>query len=127
MLMNLLIGTLLTLHVLTCVLLITVVLMQRSKQEGLGAAFGGGITDSVFGAQTSTILTKATTILTIAFFSLSIALAYLYAHRTANSPIQKQLTAPAAPTPAPAPAAAAPATTAPATAPTPAPVAPAKP
>jgi len=40
-------------YVIVCLLMCLVVLMQRSKQEGLGAAFGGGFTESVWGAQTS--------------------------------------------------------------------------
>jgi preprotein translocase subunit SecG len=80
--LNALIDVLLVLFVLVCVLMCLVVLMQRSKQEGLGAAFGGGFTDSVFGAQTSQVLVKTTAWLAAAFFILSISLARLYSHRT---------------------------------------------
>ena len=45
-----------------------VIMMQRSKQEGLGAAFGGGFTESVWGAQTSQVLVKATVWLAALFF-----------------------------------------------------------
>ena len=38
-------------HVVICLLLALVVLMQRPKQEGLGAAFGAGMTDAAFGAK----------------------------------------------------------------------------
>ena len=55
-----LIYFLLTVYVLDCAFMGLVIMMQRSKQEGLGAAFGGGFTESVFGAQTSNVLVKAT-------------------------------------------------------------------
>jgi preprotein translocase subunit SecG len=94
---NILLGTVLTVFAIVCVLLILVVLMQRSKQDGLGAAFGSGITDSVFGAQTSTILTKFTAWLIAIFFVLSIGLSYLYGQRGRTvSAVQKELTAPVA-------------------------------
>jgi preprotein translocase subunit SecG len=84
--------------VVTCGLLCLVVMMQRSKQEGLGAAFGGGFTDSVWGAQTSQVLVKATVWLAAFFFLLSIGLARLYAHRVGLqreiSPVQQELLAP---------------------------------
>jgi protein translocase SecG subunit len=103
--------------VIVCVLLCLVVLMQRSKQEGLGAAFGGGFTESVWGAQTSQVLVKATVWLAALFFILSIGLARLYTHRVSLerqlSPVQQALLQPVAPAPkqaaVPAPAAPVPA------------------
>ncbi len=81
-------------------LLCLVVMMQRSKQEGLGAAFGGGLTESVWGAQTSQVLVKATVWLAALFFIFSIALARLYSHRAGLekqlSPVQQELLRPAA-------------------------------
>lgn len=111
--MNILIGILLVIHVVVCLLMVFVILMQRSKQEGLGAAFGGGITDSMFGAQTSQVLVKATVWLAGLFFVLTILLANLYARRNnSESALQKALMA--APVTAPAvPTASAPVTPAP--------------
>ena len=77
------INTLLFFYVIVSLLMCLIVLMQRSKQEGLGAAFGGGFTESVWGAQTSQVLVKATVWLAALFFALSIALARLYSHREA--------------------------------------------
>jgi preprotein translocase subunit SecG len=51
--------------------------MQRPKQEGLGAAFGGGVTDQVFGARTTNVLQRGTVYLGSLFFILSLALAVL--------------------------------------------------
>ena len=126
---NALIDFLLFIYVLDCAFMGLVIMMQRSKQEGLGAAFGGGFTESVWGAQTSNVLVKATVYAAVLFFCLSITLARLYSHRAAileqGSPVQQELLKPVA-----APATAAPATTLPATnasTATPAPVAPVAP
>ena len=54
------INLLLVLFVVIAILLLGVVLMQRPKQEGLGAAFGAAITDQAFGARTTDVLKKAT-------------------------------------------------------------------
>lgn len=64
-----------------CVLMILLVLMQRPKQEGLGAAFGGGMTDSLLGAGTTNFLQKATVYLAVAFFILSAGLAIMVAKK----------------------------------------------
>jgi preprotein translocase subunit SecG len=65
--------------VICSVLLTLVVLMQRPRSEGLGAAFGGGMTDSLFGAQTTDVLTKITIWLAGIFFACTLALALLHA------------------------------------------------
>jgi preprotein translocase subunit SecG len=131
---NVAIDFLLFFYVLDCAFMGLVIMMQRSKQEGLGAAFGGGITESVFGAQTSNVLVKATVWAAIIFFGLSITLARLYSHRAVlieqGSPVQQLLEKPVAPTtPSSTTAPASPTTAAPAattSAPvTPAPAAPA--
>tara|TARA_R110000850_G_scaffold187160_4_gene313030 strand:- start:378 stop:896 length:519 start_codon:yes stop_codon:yes gene_type:complete len=59
------------------ILMVLVVLIQRPKQEGLGAAFGGSTLDSALGAHTSDVLQKITTWLGILFFVSAIGLAML--------------------------------------------------
>lgn len=49
-----------TLFVLLCLLLCTVILMQESKSSGLGASFGGEASESVFGTSTADVLKKFT-------------------------------------------------------------------
>jgi len=78
---NIFIGILMVLNFFVCLLLIVTVLMQRSKNEGLGATFGGGTMDTAFGADTTNVLKKFTLWLTVAFFLLSIALSWFFAHR----------------------------------------------
>lgn len=70
-----------TLLVITCLLLILLVLMQRPKQEGLGAAFGAGVTDQIWGSQTTNVLQKGTVFLGVLFFVLSLTLCVLEARK----------------------------------------------
>jgi preprotein translocase subunit SecG len=75
--MNVLITLLTIFEVIVCLLLSLLVLMQRPRQEGLGAAFGSGVTDQMFGAQTTNVLQKATVYLGVALFGLTFLLAIL--------------------------------------------------
>src|SRR2546429_8291610 len=79
--MQILINFLLAIYVLVALLMLLVILMQRPKSEGLGAAFGGGVTENIFGAQTTNGLVKFTTWLAGIFFALTFGLSVLYAHR----------------------------------------------
>jgi preprotein translocase subunit SecG len=90
--MNLLINLLLGLFVLVALLMVLVILMQRPKSEGLGAAFGGAVTENIFGAQTTNVLVKFTAWLAGIFFVLTLVLSILYAHRsTAGSAFRREL------------------------------------
>ncbi len=103
--MSILINVLISFHVLICLLMVVVVLMQRPKNEGLGAAFGGGMTENIFGAQTTHVLQKFTVWLGIVFFALTLLLAVLYAKRgTGETVIQKELLSQPVPAAAAAPA-----------------------
>ena len=64
-------------QVLVCLLLILVVMMQRPKQEGLGAAFGGDTMDSLTGAHATDFLQKGTAILGTILFVLTFAVSML--------------------------------------------------
>ena len=75
--LNISIDLLLVVFVIVCLLMTLVILMQRPKQEGLGAAFGGGVTDQVFGARTTNVLQRGTVYLGSMFFILSLLLAVL--------------------------------------------------
>jgi preprotein translocase subunit SecG len=106
--MSIILSLLIALHVLVCAFMILVVLMQRPRSEGLGSAFGGGITDNVFGSQTTNVLAKFTTWMGIAFFAITLLLSILTAKaNSGKSAIQKKLLSEPVPTavstPAPAP------------------------
>jgi preprotein translocase subunit SecG len=117
--MNLLINLCLALFVLCSLVMVLVILMQRPKSEGLGAAFGGAVTENIFGAQTTNVLVKFTTWLAGIFFGLTLVLSILYAHRsTADSAFRRELMkTQSAPLASPAPTAAKPPGASPATAP----------
>ena len=109
--MWLIVPILLALHVIVCLLLVLVVLMQLPRSEGLGAAFGGTVTDNIFGAQTTHVLAKFTVWLGVAFFAITLMLAIAYSRReSGRTRIQQELlkaAVPSAPATAPAPAVAA--------------------
>src|ERR1700716_32049 len=105
--MTILINFLLAMYVLVAVLMTFVILMQRPKSEGLGAAFGGGVTENIFGAQTTNVLVKFTAWLAGIFFALTLGLSVLYAHRgtAGESAFRRELMKQqAAPATSPAPA-----------------------
>ena len=83
--MALLINILLGFYVFIALLMVLVILMQRPKSEGLGAAFGGGVTENIFGAQTTNVLTKITSWLATLFFLLTFVLSILYAQKGNNT------------------------------------------
>lgn len=71
-------------HVVVSLLLILVIMMQRPKQEGLGAAFGSGMTDAAWGARTTDVLQKGTVWLGTLFFVFSLLLAILMGKRNSE-------------------------------------------
>src|SRR5213596_920354 len=107
--MNILLNLCLAIFVLVALLMVLVILMQRPKSEGLGAAFGGAVTENIFGAQTTNVLVKFTAWLAGIFFALTFALSILYAHRSVagDSALRRELMKQQA-TPATSPAAATP-------------------
>lgn len=93
MLLTISINILIALHVLVSLLIILVTLMQRPKSEGLGAAFGGGMTENMFGAQTTNVLANFTRYMGGIFFALTLILSVLYAKQSSRkSTILEQLT-----------------------------------
>lgn len=62
-------------HVIVCMALITLVLIQRGRGGGLVDSFQG--VESMFGTKTNTFLTRSTTVLSIIFFFTCLSLAIL--------------------------------------------------
>ncbi|SRR6266571_2832339 len=108
-------------HVLACLFLIGVVLLQQGKSQDLASAFGGGGTQTAFGPRGSAnVLSRATTVLAGVFMVTSLSLSML---RPRSSTILDTVKTPAA---SPSPArSAAPSTTLPAQNAAPAPATPA--
>jgi len=80
--------------VLVCLLLVGSVLMQLPRNEGLGTAFGAGMTENLFGAETANVLTKITVWLGIIFFALTLTLAVVYSYyHQGTSAVDRELLA----------------------------------
>src|SRR5436309_13976204 len=82
--MSILISLLLAVWVLVALLMVLVILMQRPKSEGLGAAFGGAVTENIFGAQTTNVLVKLTAWLAGNLIGVTFVLSILYARKSAG-------------------------------------------
>ena len=66
------------LHVMVCLVLVIVVLLQHGKGADIGAVFGGGASSTVFGSRgAGNFLTKLTTASALIFMVTSMSLAYL--------------------------------------------------
>src|SRR5581483_10003032 len=67
-----------TVHVLLCVFMIFVILLQPGKDAGMGAALGGGAATSAFGGRGAvTFLGKVTAVCAIAYFVTSLGLSFV--------------------------------------------------
>ena len=65
-------------HVLLCIFMIFVILLQPGKDAGMGAALGGGAATTAFGGRgAATFLTKLTAFCAIAFFFTSLGLSFV--------------------------------------------------
>ena len=93
----------LVIHVLAAVGLIALVLVQQSKGADIGAAFGSGASQTLFGARGSAnFLTRLTALLATIFFVTSLTLAVLATRGGGPRSVTDTVTSePAAPTPAP--------------------------
>ena len=93
------------LHVIACLFLIGIVLLQQGKSQDLASAFGGGGTQTAFGPRGSAnVLSRGTTILAALFMVTSLALSLLRPHESsfldqvvAPSPKPSAAASPAAP------------------------------
>jgi preprotein translocase subunit SecG len=92
-------------HVIVCLILVVVVLLQSGKAADLAGAFGGMGSQTVFGPRGSaTVLSKATTISAILFMLTSLTLSILATRGGSATPDLIKKTIPAAGQKAPAPA-----------------------
>ena len=88
---------LLVIHILITISLIGLILIQRGKGADIGAAFGSGASNTVFGSQGSaSFLTRTTAILATLFFITSLSLAYFSTQKVDKQSVT-DISAPAAP------------------------------
>src|SRR5210317_1268821 len=100
---------LLSIHILVCLSLIGIVLIQGGKGAEVGATFGAGASNTVFGASGGqSFIGKMTTGAAIIFMLTSLALAIFWGQPGSSSIMPDQVAptsaAPAMPTPAALPA-----------------------
>ncbi len=96
-------------HIVVCLFLIAVVLLQTGKRADLAGAFGGGGSQTAFGARgAATFLSKATTIAAVIFMVTCLSLSVLASRRSGEGTVLDEVKVPAAPSqpaaPAPSPA-----------------------
>lgn len=98
-------AILIALHIIVCIALIVVVLLQAGKGAEMGVSFGGGGSNTVFGASGGRdFMSKVTAAAAIIFMLTSLTLAYFYGQPGSSSVMpETKAAATAAPTgPAPA-------------------------
>jgi preprotein translocase subunit SecG len=88
------------LHVIVCLFLIGVVLLQQGKSADLAGAFGGSGSQTAFGPRgAANLLTRLTTWSAVVFMvtsiSLTIVLSRSYSHRSVLSDVPSSQTIPA--------------------------------
>jgi preprotein translocase subunit SecG len=75
-----------TIHIVVCLALIFIVLLQHGRGAEMGSGFGGGSNQTLFGSTgAATFLSKITTVVAIAFMLTSLSLAVLSTRRSSTS------------------------------------------
>jgi len=95
---------LISLHVIVCIALIIVVLLQAGKGAEIGASFGAGSSQTVFGATGGkNFMSRLTTGAAVIFMLTSLTLAYFYGQPGSSSVMPTSVPAQAPQATAPAP------------------------
>ena len=81
-------------HVIACLSMIGLILIQHGKGADMGAAFGSGSSGSLFGVSgSSNFLSRTTAIFVLIFFLTSISLAFLAVQKTGSGIVVKAIEA----------------------------------
>jgi preprotein translocase subunit SecG len=87
-------------HVLVALALVGLIMLQHGKGADIGAAFGSGASNTVFGARGSAnFLSRTTAILAVVFFITSLTLAYFVSGAPAQQSAVERAATPAADAP----------------------------
>ena len=79
-------GVLLSLYLIVAIALIGFILLQHGKGASMGASFGAGASNTVFGSVGSgNFLTHSTAVLATLFFIISLAISAMYAHQNKDT------------------------------------------
>jgi preprotein translocase subunit SecG len=96
-------------HILSAIALVLIVLLQTGRGSEIGAAFGSGASQTLFGSSGSSgFMTRITTVVVVVFMLSSLVLAIMYSRARSvptrasqPAPIEQSAPAPAPATPAP--------------------------
>jgi preprotein translocase subunit SecG len=73
-------------HIVVALGIVALIMLQQGKGADMGASFGAGASQTLFGSDGSgNVLTKATTVLAIAFFATSLGLAILAKNQSVDT------------------------------------------
>ena len=82
-------------HILSAIALVLIVLLQTGRGSEIGAAFGSGASQTLFGSSgTSGFMTRVTTIVVIFFMLTSLVLAMMYSSGRSSSSRRMSVPAP---------------------------------
>ncbi|MDH3513956.1 MAG: preprotein translocase subunit SecG [Gammaproteobacteria bacterium] len=82
----------LVIDIISAVALVALILLQQGKGADIGAAFGSGASQTLFGARGSAnFLTRTTAVLGTVFFLSNLGLAWLYAHQTEPTSVTRSV------------------------------------
>jgi len=84
-------GLLVFIEIVTAVLLVAIILLQKIKDEGLGLAFGAGVGETLFGSRAGNVLTKITIGLAVIFLVDTLILGYIAAGKITSGSVTDQL------------------------------------
>ena len=84
---------LLVVYLIVSIILVGFVLIQQGKGAGMGASFGSGASNTVFGASgAGNFMSRTTAILAVAFFALSLVLGNLSTNKKTEDAVFSDLT-----------------------------------
>lgn len=75
---------LIIIHVICCVLLVAIVLLQVGRGRGMLGFLGGGTAETLFGSRAGDVLTRSTTVIAAVFMVTSLSLAYISLKKTGS-------------------------------------------
>ncbi|MEI8140872.1 MAG: preprotein translocase subunit SecG [bacterium] len=84
-------GFLIFIEIVSALLLIGIILLQKTKDEGLGLAFGAGVGETLFGSRTGNVLTKITVTLAGIFLLNTLAIGYIASGRVGTGSVIDRL------------------------------------
>jgi len=84
-------GLLIFIEVISALLLVGFILLQKTKDEGLGLAFGAGVGETLFGSRAGNVLTKITIGLAVVFLADTLLLGYLSSGTVSTGSITDRL------------------------------------